>query len=417
MPRKLEKRFCPACKEEKLMRADCKTCGCQQAAKSDLKESSVIQGNNWEVTLPKTTIHTLDELLEFCKVDLEIWEVERFVCNKWEMGFKDKNDNASSQPLYQVKAFLKRKVNLVAAKNEIEELKALAKNWAPEPIQIEHRVDETGNLLVINLSDHHFGKLAWGYETGHPNYDAKIATDLFNRAFDTILQRASSFVFDEIWFVVGNDLLNSDDVYGRTTKGTVVSTDIRYTKTMSIVRNTLINCVEQLRHFCKLVKVKMVSGNHDQFSVWHLGSSLECFFHNYTDVQIDNSPRYQKYDEFGKIMIMWTHGDKGKRKDFPLLMATEQPKMFGRTKFREVHTGHLHTDRVEEQHGVKVRTLSSLSPADKWHAENGYLGNLRSSEAFVYNKELGLVATIVYTDNDEQIDSGSPTPLPPRGKN
>jgi len=155
----------------------------------------------------------------------------------------------------------------------------------------------------------------------------------------------------------------------------------------------------------------MVSGNHDQFSVWHTGSSLECFFHKYTDVEIDNSPRYYKYDEFGKIMIMWTHGDKGKRKDYPLLMATEQPEMFGRTKFREIHTGHLHHDRVEEQHGIKVRTLSSLGPADRWHADKGFVGNLRSSEAFIYNKEQGLIGTIIYTDNDGLLDSGNSGPI------
>jgi len=214
-----------------------------------------------------------------------------------------------------------------------------------------------------------------------------------------------------VWFIVGNDLLNSDDRQGRTTRGTIVSTDIRYTRTMTVVRNVLIGCIEQLRHFCPKVKVKMVSGNHDEFSVWHVGSSLECFFHKYTDVVIDNTPRYYKFDEFGKVMLMWTHGDKGKRPDYPLLMATEQPEMFGRTKFREVHTGHLHQDRVSENHGIKVRILSSLSSPDRWHAENGFLGNLRSSEAFIYNREQGLVGTIIYTDSDDRIDAGHEGPV------
>ena len=37
----------------------------------------------------KLTIHTLDQLLEYCQVDLTIWEVERFVVNKWEVGAKE----------------------------------------------------------------------------------------------------------------------------------------------------------------------------------------------------------------------------------------------------------------------------------------------------------------------------------------
>jgi hypothetical protein len=458
MSKRFKTRKCPACGEVKNFRTDVKTCGCKGSnpfAKKEEKkekpqtkmvESVTRTDNTLEFNLPSTEIHTLEQLVEKFNVDLSIWEVERWIANKWEVVMKPpaytelftiaksageeggiieneiplwQRDKDNTTPLhenlYQVKAFFRRKANIVTAKQEMSELIEKAKTYAPEPPPITRLVHHAdGNLLVVNLSDHHFGKLAWGYETGKQNYDVTIATEVFNRAFDTILERASSYRFDEIWFIVGNDLLNSDDQQGRTTKGTVVSTDIRYTRTMTVVRNILISCIEQLRHYAPKVKVKMVSGNHDQFSVWHTGSSLECFFHKYSDVEIDNSPRYWKFDEFGKVMIMWTHGDKGKRKDYPLLMATEQPEMFGRTKFREIHTGHLHHDRVEEQHGVKVRTLSSLGPSDRWHAENGYGGNLRSSEAFIYNKEQGLIGTILYTDNDDLIDNGkeSPTNLP-----
>jgi hypothetical protein len=407
----MAKRKCPACGEMKEFRKSNKTCGCKGSNPFAQKQTQTVSTDKtWEISIPNTRIHTLEQLIKAFEIDLSIWEVKRFIANKWDMGYTvgvGSAKEADVEELYQVKAFLEKKVNIVDAKREIEELKELAKTHAPQPpIAFREIVNISGNMLEINLCDHHFGKLAWGYETGHPNYDVKIATDLFNRAFETTLQRASAYQFDEIWFIVGNDLLNSDDMQGRTTKGTVVSTDIRYTKTMAVVRNVLIACIERLRQLTPLVKVKMVSGNHDHFSVWHLGDSLECFFHNYTDVVIDNEPKYQKYDEFGNVMIMWTHGDKGKRKDFPLMMATEQPGMFGRTKFREVHTGHNHTDRVEEIRGVKVRTLSSLSPADKWHAENAYLGNLRSSEAFIYNRQHGLIGTVIYTDNDDNIDKG-----------
>ena len=416
MSKRFKTRKCPACKEVKNFRTDVKTCGCRGAhpfsEKKTLVEQNVVEGNSWSIQIPSTRIHTLDQLIKAFEIDTNIWEVERFIANKWDMGFKKPNGEASQHELYQVKAFLKKKVDVEKAKKEIEELIEKAKTYAPEPPPITRLVYRSdGNLLVINLSDHHFGKMAWGYETGKQNYDVGIATEIFNRAFNTILERSSSYRFDEIWFIVGNDLLNSDDQQGRTTKGTVVSTDIRYTRTMTVVRNILISCIEQLRHYAPKVKVKMVSGNHDQFSVWHTGSSLECFFHKYSDVEIDNAPRYYKFDEFGKVMIMWTHGDKGKRKDYPLLMATDQPEMFGRTKFREIHTGHLHHDRVEEQHGVKVRTLSSLGPSDRWHAENGYGGNLRSSEAFIYNKDQGLIGTVIYTDDDSKIDSGKETPI------
>lgn len=396
------KRKCPACGETKEFRADCKTCGCVKVKPSEQNE---IKDDKWSITLPKTRIHTLDQLLDFFQVDLSVWEVEKFIANKWEMG----SSTDDPQELYQVKAFLKKKVAVVAALKEIEELKILAKQSAKKPSPVRKPNKSSGKMLEINLADHHFGKLAWGAETGRPNYDVKIATDVFNRAFETLLERTAGHTFDEIWFIVGNDLLNSDDTSGRTTKGTYVATDIRYHKTFSVVRNVMVSSIERLRTLTKTVKVKMVSGNHDRLGVWHLGDSLECYFHKYSDVKIDNSPRYYKFDEFGQTMIMYSHGDKGKRKDYPLLMATEQREMFGRTKFHEAHTGHNHTDRVEEYHGVKVRTLSSLSTADSWHAENAYVGNLRSSEAFLYDRAEGLIGTVIYTDNDDLIVRASNT--------
>jgi hypothetical protein len=417
MSSRLQRRKCPACGKMKTFRSDVKTCGCRGSnpfAKRDtVKEQSTVTASTWDISIVPTRIHTLEQLIKAFEIDLAIWEVERFVANKWDMGFVNKEGDPSQHELYQVKAFLKKKVDVENARNEVEALKVLAKTYAPDPPRIDRKTQmPANNLLVINLSDHHFGKLAWGYETGRTNYDVGIATDVFNRAFDDILARSSNYKFDEIWFVVGNDLFNSDDRQGRTTKGTVVSTDVRYTRTMTVVRNVLIACIEQLRHYAPLVKVKMMSGNHDEFSVWHTGSSLECWFSKYEDVQIDNTPKYYKVDQFGKVMIMWTHGDKGNRKNFPLLMATEYPGMFGETRFREVHTGHIHQDKVTENHGVKVRILSSLSPVDRWHAENAFTGNLRSSEAFVYNRERGLIATVIYTDDDSLIDSGSPVNLP-----
>ena len=90
-------------------------------------EQNVIKGNVWNITLPKTTIHTLEGLLEYCKVNGDDWEVESWEANKWSMGYvarstkierpptagntkvSTKENESSYQDLYQVKAKLRRK--------------------------------------------------------------------------------------------------------------------------------------------------------------------------------------------------------------------------------------------------------------------------------------------------------------------
>lgn len=412
------KHRCKGCGKEKVFRADQVFCSqeCARKPAKELKEINEVSGDRWTIFLPKARICTLEQLVEFCQIDLTIWEVERFIANKWEVGAKnDTGGSIAVEPLFQIKAFLRKKTAIVALRKEVEELKELAKSNARIPVTLKKKSGLHGNMLELDISDHHFGKLAWGAETGHQNYDTKIATQVFNRAVDVILERTASLAFDEIWFVVGNDLFNSDDTEGRTTKGTYVSTDVRYHKTFAVVRTAIIGTIERLRPLAKKVRVIMVYGNHDRLSVWHLGDSLECYFHKYPDVVIDNSPRYYKYHRFGDVMIMYTHGDKGKRTDYPLLMATEQPVMFGETKFREAHTGHNHVRRVDEQHGVIVRILSSLGPPDAWHAENGFVGNLRSAEGFIWNKNEGLIGTVIYTDPNESIEPASET-VKPEGK-
>jgi DNA repair exonuclease SbcCD nuclease subunit len=176
-----------------------------------------------------------------------------------------------------------------------------------------------------------------------------------------------------------------------------VSSDGRYQKTFVVGRNRVIAFIELARTRAKKVIVIVCPGNHDTLSAWHLGDSLECYFHKYKDVEIRNEPTPRKYHQFGQVMLMFTHGDKGKKDKYPLLMATEEPEMFGKTKFREVHTGHLHKTQLDEHNGIRVRVLPALCAADDWHAQMGFVGNLRSAEAYIWSREEGLVGTAIFT--------------------
>lgn len=354
---KSTKRECPGCGELKSFRSDNKTCGCGG--------TNPITNVRMALKMPKTKSATKAEFIA------------------------------------EVRA---------AAEVEVEALKAQAKrNSLRPPSKIRGKLPRlpSHKMLEINLTDHHFGKLAWGLETGYANYDTKIGVAVWHRAMSTILERASAYDYDEIWFVVGNDLFNSDDVLGRTTGGTPVESDVRHEKTYRLVREIIVDTIEGLRKRTRKVKVIVVPGNHDHNATWHLGDSLECYFHKYADVEVDNTPRVRKYHTFGTTLIGYTHGDDGKRVDLPVLMATEASKLFGKSKFREWHTGHNHAEITVEKNGIVVRILSALCPPDAWHAENGYVGNRRASQAFQWDSREGLVGIIQYVDSDDLIEKAT----------
>lgn len=364
-----------------------------------LSDGLTVKGDSAEISkLTSEKVRSLEDLVRICDIDLSVWEVERFICNKWEVGAKLKrgdNESMVVTPLFQVKAWLKKKVAIVAAVDELAQLKTDAISSFPAIKSLPARAAEGELLLQVSIPDVHMGKMSWKPESGE-NYDLKIAERLYETALLKLMERTKGHKLSRVLFVVGNDLLHTDNPNGTTTRGTAQDTDGRFHKTFWKTRKMVTRSIDKLKTLAP-VTVLLVPGNHDTQSLWHLGDSLECWFRDDADVTIDNAPTQRKYFEHGKVMLMFTHGDKGKQQNYPLLMATEQSEMFGRTKYREAHTGHIHQLQVREQHGVRVRVSPALCAADAWHAENQYVGNARAAEAFVWSPDEGLISQATWT--------------------
>lgn len=410
MSRRTETRKCLHCHQIKTFRADAKFCSraCADLAKRKPITETLVAAqcasdeqteNARHIHLPSTRIHTLEQLIEHFEIDTRIWQVERFIANKWEVGAKDTASVLKVEPLYQVKVWLKRKVHVANALAEIESLKQAAVGIVKAIPTVRYKPAKTGRMLEISIPDLHMNKLAWGKETGHGNYDTAIAEQLHDIALEALVARTSSLSFEKICLVVGNDLLNTDGKQSQTTAGTPQSTDSRYERTFVKTREMITRAILRLRQIAP-VHIVMVRGNHDYNAVWHLGDSLWCLFHDKPHVSIDNSPVQRKYLEYGKVLLMWTHGNEEKQPDLPLLMAVEECEAWGRTRWREVHVGHWHQTGLLEKNGVRVRKLPSLTPPDEWHARKGYVGNIRSAEAYAWDMDEGLVLQATYANWD-----------------
>ena len=356
-------------------------------------------GDKWNIALDKTRIHSLDELIRFFEVDLSTWEVERFICNSWEVGSKNAEGAVKTTPLYQVKATFKRicTANIETVKKALE---AVRLDFAKKPIKVPkppwNYGDEASDVaLEISVFDAHFGKLAWSEETGWGNYDTSIAIKEYDKAVDAILGRCF-YNLGKIVYVVGNDILNSDNREGTTTKGTPQSNDSRYHKVFESVLRTVIRQIEKMRQWCS-VDVVLVSGNHDDLSVWHLGNCISITYTDEPGVEVFNEPTQRKYWSWGENLVMFEHGEKGSHKDKPLMMAVEKPDLWASSRIREVHLAHLHQERVYEKMGVKVRIIPALCPPDHYHSSHGYIGNIPGAQGFLWDKEEGLIGTIEYS--------------------
>jgi hypothetical protein len=273
----------------------------------------------------------------------------------------------------------------------LADIRMEAKNRLIEKPRIKYAPENERHLLEIAPVDLHVGKYAWAEEAGS-DYDITIAEKVYTSAITDILNRASLYTLELIALIVGNDLLQTDNLAGTTTAGTYVDTDSRYIK--SFRRARAINSWA-IRECAKVapVKVIVVPGNHDSLTAFHIGEVLEAEFDADPRVEIDNAPKRRKYLRYGKTLLGWTHGNEEKHTDLPLIMAQECPEEWALTEHREFHTGHLHKMREtrftagDSFNGVRVRVIPSLCAPDAWHYMKGFVKERRACEAYLWNYE------------------------------
>lgn len=378
---------------------------------SDDNNLSIIEWNG-KIKTTKT-IKTLDDLLKEANVDLELWKVNNYTINKWDVtSWKQKKPETIQN--WQVKANLIRN-NKIFHERKIGELFIdMIKNYEPPILEINNinKDFKENNLLEISIFDLHIGKLAWGGET-FENYDTKIARSRFLRAIKQLLARSVGFSYSRILFPIGSDFFNSDTIYNTTTKGTRQDEDLRWQKTFDIGSRLIVDAINFLKQTGVPVDVLVIPGNHDYERSFYLGKFISAWFNNDTQVTVDTHASPRKYYKFGNVLLGFTHGNEEKESSLPLIMASDIPskQMWSETKYHEWHIGHQHrkktikyeinkNNNLNEELGVTIRYLSSLTGTDEWLHKKGYIGQIKGADGFIWNDENGLIAHLnVNIDN------------------
>ena len=329
-------------------------------------------------------INSLEKVIEYCNIDTSVWNIEKYSI---EQGANDKEGNVQ----------FRWKLNLIKDKEKINQsiVDSLKNLFDKESIKKFNYITpiQSDKMLEIDITDSHISKLCWPIETSGDDFNLKIAVNEFKETVYTLVSRAKNENISTILFPVLGDFFNSDNASGTTTAGTpqAPSEDSRWQKTFTTGCELLAEVIESLAINYNVI-VPIVPGNHDYERSYYLGEFLRAYFRNHKNVKIDNTPTQRKYFTYGQNLILYTHGNEEKVADLPLIMAAEKKEEWGNTKFRFIHLGHMHKQELTEQHGVQIRVLRSLVPADAWMTSKGYIGNIRGGQAFLYDKNLGQIA-------------------------
>lgn len=339
-------------------------------------------------------IKTLNELVKVCEIDLSIWKIDKYICNTWA----DK---------WQTKAWLSPKKTL--AVDYIQEFQDFLDNKSIKVLKNNHSVvnflgkTTNGATLIINSADLHLGKLANKEEVGE-DYDLKIASERFLSTIRALLKKSSQgYKFKKIIFSTLGDTLHVDNTKSTTTAGTYVESDTRASKIFSTALEIITEAIDECKLYAEVVEFVNINGNHCELSEQHLGVAIKAYYRNDKNVIIDSAPKNRKYKMVGENLLVYSHGDC-KMNDLPLAIATEEPVLWGRSKYRIIQLGHLHSSKKrvyqseDEFNGVTVRHFSSLSGTDQWHDKNNFINNIKKATALVFNEqEVGIVAEFNHT--------------------
>lgn len=299
----------------------------------------------------------------------------------------------------------------------MERFMARAQRYAP-PALTHARAVKPGvrYLLELSLQDIHYGKYANPLEVGH-GYSLAIASRNWRQASLQLLAKAEPYNLDAVHIVLGSDALHVNSGKNQTIGGTPQEMQGRYHEAFDCALDNYIWLVAESLGRAARVVVTLVPGNHGGEHELFLAKSLKAWYRNTPEVTIDDSPRLRKVFEFGDVLLMHTHGHGVKLKDLPMLLASEYREAWGRTRFREIHTGHLHGRKkvgavgdYSEQYGVTTRVAAAMCGSDAWHYEKGYVCNIPGAEAYLWGDRTGLEAT--FNANVSLAETGDEDPDP-----
>lgn len=279
--------------------------------------------------------------------------------------------------------------------------------YSPDYPTIEREHSEDGHLLVIDPADIHIGKLSVASETGH-EYNIQTAIDRVMEGVQELLNHSSGFEIDQILFVIGNDALHIDSPGRKTTAGTPQDTDGMWHTAWQAAKRMYIQAIEMLVPVAD-VHVMYCPSNHDFMQGFFLADALKSHFRKSENISFDASINHRKYFQYHDNMLEADHGDGCKIGDTPMLMATEEAKMWAECEFRYSYKHHIHHKKKIpvagfDGIGVNIEFLRTPSPPDGWHHRNGFV-NIPAIEAFVHSKDRGRVASFTHHFKKPKFDT------------
>lgn len=286
------------------------------------------------------------------------------------------------------------------------------------PVVLEPRPTVSGDhLLVIDLADVHFLKLAVRTETGY-EYNRHVARHRVVEGTKSLLRMAEPMGIGRVLFVLGNDILHVDNPRSTTTSGTYQDTDGTIFQGFTDASLALSDAIGEASRVANVDLLHCMS-NHDWLMGWSLSQAVAAPYRfnrhpiiRATDYNL--SEVHRKYYRFETNLLGFAHGDGAKEEKLYAVMVEEARQHISECRNLYWYLHHYHhkmrktrgenvvlqekdhtgmtaivtgNPRIEGVH-LNIEYVRSPSPPDGWHDRNGHV-NKQAVECFVHHPYLG----------------------------
>ncbi|MGF2044437.1 helix-turn-helix domain-containing protein [Enterococcus gallinarum] len=296
---------------------------------------------------------TPKDILLYKGYDPDEWEISQVTTNEWT------TTTADIQKWNQQLKFV------VKPKHKAFDVSAFTESI--EPVKLTAIKNGDRNLF-IGLADWHFGI------TKLEDLQDKLA-----RMIEVISKGYKQIVIGQL-----GDLFHSSQIKKSVTMAGTQLDDVDMEQAIKDARSFFDVLITECVRHSKQVTVEHAEGNHSGSIEYMFLLYLEA---KYPDIQVHAHNKYRQAFMLDNVAIMITHGQYGKRKDLPMLFATEFSDIWSKATTREIITGHFHTQQTNDYQGVIHRQLGTIKPNDNYEIENGWTMGKKVLQLFEYDSE------------------------------
>lgn len=255
----------------------------------------------------------------------------------------------------------------------------------PAPEQVSEEL-----LTIYPVPDLHMGMYAWGPECGD-DYDTEIATRNAIQAISKLVGRSAPSR-DAVLLIKGDFFHQNDQSNATPLHKHRLDVDGRWDRVYLQGCQLLLTLVDLILQKHERLEFVVIPGNHDEDAARVLRVSMMLHYQNHPRVWVYDRPGYFWYRRFGSTLLGAQHGHTMRDpKDMALTMAADCAEDWGKSRFRQIFTGHIHHERSREITGqVRWESFQTPAPNDAYSRGGGYRSG-RSLSSITIHTENGEV--------------------------